>query len=505
MDDIWPQFHRLPKAIRDAVATPEAIATVDRLEQQYPSLDLAGLIMGVMVKEFPLAQLQAKVAEQGKIDPAAAKVVVETLITKVFGQVGDYLGIKPAAPVPSTPVTPISPSPSPVRPPAAPPAPPLTPPQSGGELTARPVNPTPPKPMSVSTALAIPQPIVPIPSPARPLGNVAPTENYSDDDDQEIAQQTRRVKDIVATTDTVDIDQLAGQVMRQHNLAFRDELLQKRAVSLLKARLKAIRDSEDTKAMLIRAPKVGGLGLDPDLAGNVVTSLDQVAARLTSRGAVRPPVAQPPIPPPVVPKVETLRPAPMPPLTRGLPPENLPTTSTAPLSSFTEQPRMAPPFRRPADIPAPPSMQPPAKPAPRPIPTPVRPSPSLVTRERQPERPAMADISRPNVPAMGPAGEMSSLTLVEFRRLGQGAADSSRRLLDKFRHYQKESFPLWAQAVNGWRQSEVHRIYLDMGRQSLDQGTPISQVIQQRAAAGLPYLSDHEFGTVADLNRQLQL
>lgn len=106
---------------------------------------------------------------------------------------------------------------------------------------------------------------------------------------------------------------------------------------------------------------------------------------------------------------------------------------------------------------------------------------------------------------MGPAGEMSSLTLVEFRRLGQGAADSARRLIEKFHHYQKESFALWAQAVNGWRQSEVHRIYLDMGRQSLEQGIPIAKVVQQRAAAGLPYLSEHEFSIVADFNRQLQL
>jgi len=117
----------------------------------------------------------------------------------------------------------------------------------------------------------------------------------------------------------------------------------------------------------------------------------------------------------------------------------------------------------------------------------------------------MSDIKRPGAQVMGPAGEMSSMTLMEFRRLGQGAADSTRRLLDKFRHYQKESFALWAQAVAGWRQSEVYRLYLDMGRQSLDQGLPISEVIKQRAASGLPYVSEHEFATIADFNRQLQL
>lgn len=105
---------------------------------------------------------------------------------------------------------------------------------------------------------------------------------------------------------------------------------------------------------------------------------------------------------------------------------------------------------------------------------------------------------------MGPAGEMSSMTLVEFRRLGQGATDTAKRLLEKFDHYQKESFALWAQALAGWRQSEVYRVYLDMGRQSLDQGVPMTEVVKQRAASGQPYLSEHEFMTIADLNRRLQ-
>ncbi len=489
MEDIWPQFHRLPKAIRDAVATPQALSTVDRLEQQYPSLDVASLIMRTMVKEFPANQLQAKVADEGQLDPTAAKSVVETLNANVFQSVGDYLGITLARPTPTAAV--------PTRPITPPPAP-------------RPATPTQPLPPAATPVAAQPRPLTPplisslppLPRPAQ--GDVAPTEHYSEDDDQEIAQQSRRVQNIAAATTTVDIDQLADQVMRQHNLAFREELLQKRAQSLLKARLKAIRDSDDTKAMLTRPPKVGGLGLDPDLASNVVASLDQVASTLTSRGAVRPPEPPAPIPPPPIPKVESVRPTPKPRLTRGLPPDNLPTTDATPEAVVKPSSVPPPPLHRPADIPPPPTAAV-VTPAPRPA-TPPSPAPApLVTRERQPERPAMADISRPAVQVMGPAGEMSSLTLVEFRRLGQGAADSARRLIEKFHHYQKESFALWAQAVNGWRQSEVHRIYLDMGRQSLEQGIPIAKVVQQRAAAGLPYLSEHEFSIVADFNRQLQL
>ncbi len=523
MEDIWQQFHGLPKTIRDAVATPEALATVDRLERQHPGLDLAGFVMRAMVKEFPINDLAQKITEEGKVPAAEAEKMAIEMKSGIFSKAGEYLGIvkpvvvQPAtmpavpkqAPPPSTlpvvvPKITLPPVTLPVAPLASAPVPPKPPAPVVMVPLGEPSVPPPQKPATPSPVTP-PRPSIPAPAPL-PLTNTAPTQNYSDDDDQEIAAQTRRVQNISASSGTIDIDQLAQEVLTQHSVAFRDELLQKRAASLFKARLKGIRDTEDTKAMLMRAPKVGGLGLDPDLAANLAASLDQAAEKLKSRGAVRPPVPLAPMPMPPIPKVQAERPAAMPPITRGLQADNTSGTPVKPLPNFTEAPRViAPQIKRPADIPMPKNQEPTPPPAPRPAPAPaVMPKP-IITRERQTDGPSMSDITRPTSTVMGPAGEMSSLTLMEFRRLGQGAADSARRLLDKFHHYQKESFPLWSDAVAGWRQSEVHRLYLDMGRQSLETGSPITQVIQERAKAGLPYLSEHEFSTVADLNRALQL
>lgn len=96
------------------------------------------------------------------------------------------------------------------------------------------------------------------------------------------------------------------------------------------------------------------------------------------------------------------------------------------------------------------------------------------------------------------------MTLMEFRRLGQGANESTKRLLEKFKQLQNESFTMWSEAINGWRQSEVYQLYLAMGRQSMEQAMGITEVIKQRSAANQLYLSEHEFGALADLNRQLQ-
>lgn len=120
------------------------------------------------------------------------------------------------------------------------------------------------------------------------------------------------------------------------------------------------------------------------------------------------------------------------------------------------------------------------------------------------DRPAITDISRPK-PTFGPAEELHSLTLTEFRRLGQGVNDSIRRLQEKFDHLQRQSFSLWVQAVAGWRQNEVYQLYLRMGRESLETGAPISAIVKRRGQQGQPYLSEHEFGAIADFNRRLHL
>lgn len=511
MADIWQQFHSLPKGVRDAAASPEALRVLNELEGKYPGLDLAGLVMRVMVKDVPVGQLSTALVVENKLDQATASSISQRLTEGVFRAAASHLGI-PAAPPPPRP-TPAQ-APAPTTPPAASSS--TVRPASTPAINA--VQPPPPwarrpssspvaTPATVTPAAQSPRPVSPLPAPLPPTGANAPTQHYSQEDEAEIAQQTKRVKTIGAVS-PIDVDQLAQNIMNQHALAFRDELLQKRSLALLKARLKGIRSSDETKAMFQRAPKVGGLGLDPDMAANVVASLDAAAQGLTTRGAVRPPTPPEAPPPPVVPQVEPQKPSARPPLTRDLPPANLPVAEEV-LPNVTDAPRPAPAIHRPPDIPPPPPVE---RFQHRPLPTPpVAASPlavptaqPLVRRERQPERQTMADIVRPTVATMGPAGEMSSLTLAEFRRLGQGAADSAHRLLEKLHHFQKESFTLWSEAVAGWRQSEVYRVYLDMGRQSLEQGVGIGQVEQQRAQQGRPYLSEHEFSVIADLNRQLQ-
>jgi len=514
MADLWQQFHGLPKAIRDGVATPTAIAAVDELEQQHPGVELASFVMRAVVHEFPFSELAGKISTESGIDAATAKSITERLQQDVFtGVVADYLGLGKAPvsqPLPTNPV-PIPKSPvnlpmvAPVSSVAVVPPSALPPIEKLQPLKTTPVAiPTPVKspapivpvvPMVKPAPLVVPPAVVtPMPQPTSPVGVTAPTTQYSDDDAVEIAKQASKLRSLTNVNPNQDLDSLASQILTEQNLASSDELLQRRSISIIKSRLKGVRTTDEITEMLSRDPKVGGLGLDHEISLTVAAAAEKYATTLKDRGMVRAP--EQPAPPtiPAIPTITQQRPTPMPPLHRDEQP-----MAPVQVQNFTETARASRPVVRPTDIPVV-----------APLPTPVvamksQPTPAtVIQRPRGTDRPTVADVVRPQV-ALGPAEELRSMTLIEFRRLGQGAGDAARKLLDKFQHLQRESFAVWAEAVAGWRQSSVYQLYLTMGRESLETGQPITQIIADRGKNGQPYLSEHEFTVVSDLNRQLQL
>lgn len=527
MADTWSQFHALPKDVRDAVATPQALATIDRLEGKYPGLNLADVVMRVIIKEIPVAEIANRLMSEARLDAPAATSIADQLIREALVGAKQYLNIPSslltpvAAPAPIPAPIPASPRARPVPTPipstsfrlqTAPPA--VVTPRAAPPAAPSTILPVPPAPVMQKTPTpAVPpktQPAVPpIPPPvATPAARtMAPTQAYSEDDAKEIASHTERLRTIGGAA--TGFDAAAQAIITQHHLAFSDELLTKRAATILKARLKDIRNSDQTVDMLTRLPKVGGLGLDRDIAVQVVASLETDAQRLKSQGRVEPVFMPPPPPPPKVPLAAAPRPVPAPPMKKIVTGEDMTAGPTPDYEAIKPPSLPSRPIVRPPDIPSPPpmpSVKPMVKPAsPVPPPAPVTPlaAPSIVQAGRMTDRPTVTDIKQPSS-TLGPAEEMRSLSLTQFRRLGQGANDAANHLQEKFKHLRHESFSLWSEAIAGWRESEVYEIYLEMGRESLERGTPIKEVIERRARAGELYLSEHEFSILADLNRTLQ-
>ena len=78
------------------------------------------------------------------------------------------------------------------------------------------------------------------------------------------------------------------------------------------------------------------------------------------------------------------------------------------------------------------------------------------------------------------------------------------KIQDKLTILEEESLIKRAEGIVAWRQSEVAQIYLAIGRESMEQGKAIGEIINQRMAKKQPYLTEDEFEAIADLNRSLR-
>lgn len=104
---------------------------------------------------------------------------------------------------------------------------------------------------------------------------------------------------------------------------------------------------------------------------------------------------------------------------------------------------------------------------------------------------------------VGPVEEMASFDLESFRQLGLTIGEAIEKIKNKIELLQDESFEKRAKGIQAWRSSPVCQNYLTLGRQSIEQGKSISQVIQDKQNKNEPTLSFEEFEAIADLNEEL--
>ena len=112
--------------------------------------------------------------------------------------------------------------------------------------------------------------------------------------------------------------------------------------------------------------------------------------------------------------------------------------------------------------------------------------------------------AKPETKLVGPVEEMRVMTIDDFRRLDKDPEKAIKKIMDKVDLLEKESFPMRYQGVSAWRQSEIFRVYTEIGRESMETKKSIGDVIEEMKKAGKPYLEEAEFMAIMDLNRQLR-
>ena len=86
---------------------------------------------------------------------------------------------------------------------------------------------------------------------------------------------------------------------------------------------------------------------------------------------------------------------------------------------------------------------------------------------------------RPSAQALGPIDELRLLRIEDFRKLHPDPAEAAKRVLQKVGLLEDESYDRKADAIRAWRQSPVHRLYLDVIDESVRTGVPITSLFEK--------------------------
>jgi len=126
-----------------------------------------------------------------------------------------------------------------------------------------------------------------------------------------------------------------------------------------------------------------------------------------------------------------------------------------------------------------------------------------VTTNISTNKPIMNDIKqKPRI--ISPVEELGEMNINIFRRISNNPVESTQRIMNVINAFGKESILKKAEAIKNWRQSEIYKIYLMLGRESMEKGLPVSKIIEQKAIASEKTITLEEFQAISDLNKKIK-
>ncbi|MDD3102126.1 MAG: hypothetical protein PHE59_03205 [Patescibacteria group bacterium] len=136
----------------------------------------------------------------------------------------------------------------------------------------------------------------------------------------------------------------------------------------------------------------------------------------------------------------------------------------------------------------------------------IKPQPQAeIFIHRPPREPAMAKMEEIKVTprVSGPIEELQGATLQDFRRWGS-AEQAVQKIKEKIDLLGEESLVKKSEGIKAWKESEINKLYLDIGTESIDKGISVSEVIILRQKENRKTLNEEEFDKVVELNQNLR-
>jgi len=345
--------------------------------------------------------------------------------------------------------------------PAEPPEPPEPP------EPAEPPKQLPPQsvPVPVVTASApIPAPApVPITSQERPTAPKIVA--FTKEDEAEIARTLEAKQHIVsAPKPAVSEEQVVERVCKNQVFAFEDPSLQQRCISIVDSRVREVRDAFKTRAQFEKPFDAGGLGVSGRKLADMMQILEdtfreyQETIRTSIQAQKKPTVI-----------------------------ENKQAKEQAKLDekygALTKQVRSV--VKEQAS-------------------TSVDVSQEARKPKRAPQiRPNMNDIQFARR-LVGPIEELSTMTLVEFRRLSEIPERAIEKVLAKIDLLEQQGYDKKVEGISAWRNSPMQQQYLRIAQDSLLKGKHPKEIIEAFQASGEQMMSVQEYLALLTLNAKLR-
>ncbi len=281
---------------------------------------------------------------------------------------------------------------------------------------------------------------------------------------------------------SVALNQEVDNIVKKAAVNFADAQAERRFRNIIRSRLKDIRDQVQTRESLMSSTVIGGMGFDAKTADRILSLINQELHALD--GKFRQVVGTD--------QFFELQ---------------------AEAKKILAEPLLAPVAERPAMVYQPDQPSPEAKPV-----TPVISQVTKPTWQTNPAAPVA--ISRPIIsqesskpkiedvkfhPKLtGPIEEIRTLTLKDFRRLASSPKGAMEKIMEKIALLEEESFSKKVQAIKAWKDSEVNRLYLTLGDQSMEERKSIAEVIAERNGQNQPTLTPEELEAIFELNKKLR-
>jgi len=449
-DSLLLKFQRLPDVTKARASDPEAMRALDLLEKDF-SLNLAELVMRVLVGEVAPEKIDEALNKQYSVEKEKAKQVGKAMLDRLFF----HFRLLEVPEVPQE---------------KAAGAKPLTP-QSG----------------------AVPYLVHP-------------------DDEKDLVFHKKLLQSAPPQVVDTDFEHVVSRLMQMERLQL-DEITKRRFEKVVESRLVDVRDKLETRDILVRSQKIGGLGLEEATAERIVAELERVVEEIHRRPRPKLPVPPKPIPEkpkpviqpkppstPVVPPapVQTVVPKPVPsPVIKPITPST--PAPVKPVQIFTiEKPKKAvapPPWFRPSNIP-------PASLAPKPV-VATRFSPKPVAAPQPSYQEMVTDVRAPSK-VMGPIEVLGSLSLEDFRRLGSDPEARVEKIVNEIEALSRDSFSQKAAGLQAWRKSPTFQNYLQIGQIAMEKKQDLIDVIQFLKAQGKPTLMMDEFEAISALMKKFR-